>query len=339
MSIVDLQECALSYKNGSYGGMAGYKEGIIYNDSLWIVKYPKNITHLKETEDKVYSSSSISEYLGSHIFSILGIPVHDTILGYRNDKVVVACKDFLQSNDILLEIRTLKNLSNRFFEDMFDRPFGPTGSTHIVDLEELLLHLQYNPILSGLRSIHERFVIQAIVDILINNNDRNNGNWGLIRYMLGDKYVDVPAPVFDNGSSFSSNLTDAEIEARRYNLDSVKKAACNGIVAYGINGKNLTATEFCKLLPTLPIATEIIPYVVSLIGNKLDDILDFLWSIPTVVLMGTKQIEIMSEARKEVYAVQLKERYSKLLQDTLLTSWKNCSGSNDSLSSLASKIK
>ena len=46
-----------------------------------------------------YTNSPISEYLGSHIYKILGFDVHDTILGYANGKNVVACKDFLNRNE------------------------------------------------------------------------------------------------------------------------------------------------------------------------------------------------------------------------------------------------
>jgi len=40
------------------------------------------------------SLTPLSEFLGSHIYAILGYPVHETLLGYRKGKIVVACKDF-----------------------------------------------------------------------------------------------------------------------------------------------------------------------------------------------------------------------------------------------------
>ena len=36
--IVYLDECPLSRKNGTYGGAAGNKEGIVYKDDVWLVK-------------------------------------------------------------------------------------------------------------------------------------------------------------------------------------------------------------------------------------------------------------------------------------------------------------
>lgn len=38
----NLENCPLSDKNGSYGGQAGLKEGIIFDNKYWLVKYPKS---------------------------------------------------------------------------------------------------------------------------------------------------------------------------------------------------------------------------------------------------------------------------------------------------------
>ena len=60
-----------------------------------------------------YSNSCISEYLGSHIFEIIGIPVQKTILGtyHINGKknVVVACKDFTSHDTVIRDFASLKN--------------------------------------------------------------------------------------------------------------------------------------------------------------------------------------------------------------------------------------
>ena len=39
MEIYDLTKCEYSNRHGSYGGMAGDKDGIIFNNEFWIVKY------------------------------------------------------------------------------------------------------------------------------------------------------------------------------------------------------------------------------------------------------------------------------------------------------------
>lgn len=61
-----------------------------------------------EGENAFYSASSLSEYLGSEIYRILGYDVHQTILGVRNNKLIVACKDFAVDG-FLLEIRLISS--------------------------------------------------------------------------------------------------------------------------------------------------------------------------------------------------------------------------------------
>lgn len=95
----NLDNCSLSDKNGSYGGNAGLKEGIIFDNKYWLVKYPKSTRSMKSVKD-YYTSSPLSEYIGSHIYQILGINTHNTILGIRNKKFVVACEDFYLKKDL-----------------------------------------------------------------------------------------------------------------------------------------------------------------------------------------------------------------------------------------------
>lgn len=57
-----------------------------------------------------YTTSPLSEFLGSKIYELLGYDVHKTLLGIRNNKLVVACKDFCETERTLREVRTLKTL-------------------------------------------------------------------------------------------------------------------------------------------------------------------------------------------------------------------------------------
>lgn len=41
MSLVNFDSCPYSAKHGMYGGNAGDKDGVIYSDAEWIIKYPK----------------------------------------------------------------------------------------------------------------------------------------------------------------------------------------------------------------------------------------------------------------------------------------------------------
>ena len=43
MEILDLSNSEYSNRNGSYGGAAGDKDGIVINGEPWIAKYPKYV--------------------------------------------------------------------------------------------------------------------------------------------------------------------------------------------------------------------------------------------------------------------------------------------------------
>lgn len=113
LNLIDFNDCKLSDRNGTYGGQAGRKDGIIYNDEYWIIKYPKTTEGMNRVDGLSYTTAPLSEFIGSHIYAMLGYNVHETLLGVRNEHVVVACKDFCKHTGDLREIRTLKNYANK----------------------------------------------------------------------------------------------------------------------------------------------------------------------------------------------------------------------------------
>lgn len=123
MKMIDLNGYLTNERNGIYGGQAGDKEGITINNEYWIVKYPKNTKGMRGDLDS-YTTAPLSEYIGSHIYQMLGIDTHDTMLGIRNGKIVVACKDFCKVEGSLREIRTIKNVYNVELSKNFKRGTG-----------------------------------------------------------------------------------------------------------------------------------------------------------------------------------------------------------------------
>jgi hypothetical protein len=69
-----------------YGGDAGAKEAIIYNNAVWMIKYPKTTRDLINPQVS-YTTSPLSEYIGSMIFKMIGLPVHEVVLGTRKTKL------------------------------------------------------------------------------------------------------------------------------------------------------------------------------------------------------------------------------------------------------------
>lgn len=109
MNLFDFTDCRQGYR--AYGGKTGAKQSIIIDGDFYILKFRSSLK-FRELKNVVlsYDNSPISEYVGSHIYEILGISVHKTILGMFNNKLVVACKDFLSDNQRLLEYRLIKNV-------------------------------------------------------------------------------------------------------------------------------------------------------------------------------------------------------------------------------------
>ena len=75
-------------------------------------------------------------FIGSHIYEILGYPVHKTLLGIRKNNLVVACKDFCDENTRLLEMRTLKNIHISEMNQNFNVDLHETDDGHLVSLSQ-----------------------------------------------------------------------------------------------------------------------------------------------------------------------------------------------------------
>ena len=100
----------------SYGGHGGSKKGIIINNERWFLKYPK-ATDSMEKVFVSYTTTPISEYIGSHIYETIGIETHETLLGTSNNKIVVACKDFLNDYEVILDYNMIKNEYDQKIEE------------------------------------------------------------------------------------------------------------------------------------------------------------------------------------------------------------------------------
>ena len=313
INIYDLNDYPNSLKNADYGGMAGSKDGILIDGEEWMIKYPKHLSDMAGNGLAFYSTSPLSEYLGSHIYEILGYDVHETILGERNGKLVVGCKDFapFDSGKKLLEIRTIKNHTGRELSDLLETKHYRSSQTHIVDLDELLLHIRKNPVLSVVDGIEERFFEQSIIDIFINNNDRNNGNWGIIR---SSDRNDILAPIFDNGGSFSTKASDERLEKLLANPN-FESNTMNSLTAYGNEKHQYPAKEFLKKMENEPIMQQSLVKVVPLIEKSLPQIQKMFAEIPNeTVSRDGKVLSVCSEVRKTCYLEQAKIRLKKILE-------------------------
>ena len=312
MQIIDFSNCKHSIKNGFYGGLAGRKEGIVYNNENWLIKYPKS------TKDMInvpisYTTSPLNEYVGSHIYEILGYDVHKTCLGIRQNKLVVACKDFEINDYKLFEIRTLKNYANEELGEKLDRFFNGTGSKHFVNFNELYLHIKNNEILTSIPGIEERFWDMSIVDIFIRNSDRNDGNWGILRNNNNHNKL---APIFDNGGCFTDKADEEKLKTILSD-DKIETSSLNFRCSYGREFeennpkslKQMNAKDFIEFSMEYEKFRNSLIKNIPIIKSKLFEINNMINEIPTTF----NNIKICSDLQKEYFIKTLKIRLNKML--------------------------
>ena len=177
----------LPRRNKTYAGANGSKIAVVYNDELYMLKFPGTA---RLNQEMSYANGCISEFLGSHVFALAGIPVQDTLLGtYRvkgKKKIVVACKDFTGDGLVLQDFTSMKNT-------VLDSDSNGTGT----ELQDILEAIERQHMLDP-AMLTRHFWDMFIVDALIGNWDRHNGNWGFLYNPVTDE-VQI-APVFDCGS-------------------------------------------------------------------------------------------------------------------------------------------
>lgn len=299
MYLIDFNEC--QENNKAYGGMAGSKLGIIYQGEDWILKFPKPTKRMKETGIP-YTTSPLSEYIGSHVYQILGYPVHKTKLGCKDHKLVVACKDFTDSHIRLQEFREIKNYYNKELEEILEDIDDDTVDS--TNLHVVKAHLKYNSLLNKIDGMSERFWDCVIIDGLINNNDRNSGNWGILRYSDGSVAL---APIFDNGASFSTKMSDEKMKDMLRYDKRFFSSAINTVTGYTIDGKILHFSKLLKMEDSDVISA--IKRVVPQIEDHMKEIVEFIYAIPN----SDNGIEIISEERKEFFVKGMEIRLQELL--------------------------
>ncbi len=100
----------LTTRKKSYGGANGNKLCVLIDNELYMLKLP---SHAPKNINLSYANSCVSEYLGSHIFNMLGMNAQETILGnyvYKDvNRISVACKDFEKHGYKLMDFASVKN--------------------------------------------------------------------------------------------------------------------------------------------------------------------------------------------------------------------------------------
>lgn len=277
----------LPIRNKTYAGANGSKISVLYNGELYMLKFPTVPSINKEMS---YANGCISEYLGCHIFKSVGIPVQETLLGIYTkngrQKTVVACKDFTAGGLVLQDFASLKNT----IIDSTHNGYGTELSDIVKTLEE------QTAIDSEL--LTDWFWDMFIVDALIGNWDRHNGNWGFLYNAVTDEIS--LAPIYDCGSCLfpqadekimQKTLDDpAEREIRIFERPlSVIKA----------NGQKIQYFKFISSLENKDCSKALKRILPKIDMEKIDKIID--------------KTPYISDLQKKFYKTMLRERKERIL--------------------------
>ncbi len=186
MNKIDFTNCKRIAK--AYNGANGSKIAVEYNGEVYMLKFPKSAE--SKPNELSYSNSNYSEHISCSIFNLLGVKAQKTMLGIFHvngkEKMVCAGKDFTSDGKSLFDFCSIKNT----IIDSESNGMG-TELSDILEAIEKQIFVDPNELL-------KHFWEMFIVDALLGNFDRHNGNWGFLK---NDKTGEFSiAPVFDCGS-------------------------------------------------------------------------------------------------------------------------------------------
>ena len=271
-------------KNKTYAGANGSKISVLYNGEQYMLKFPPFPTINKEMS---YTNSCISEYIGCKVFESVGIPVQETVVGtYTSkgkEKVVVACKDFTSQGITLQDFASLKN-----------RIIDSERNGYGTELADILSTIDEQTAMDS-ETLKTRFWDMFIVDALIGNWDRHNGNWGFLYNNATDEVT--LAPVFDCGSSLYPQADEDLMKKILSDKNELNHRIFDiPLSAITYNGKKINYFKFLSE-GKFPDCNKALKRIASRIDmKKIYEIID---NTPTVTELQKEFYKTMLTARKE----------------------------------------
>ena len=261
------------------------KKTLIYNNKKYLVKFPDPIR--EKNKNISYINNAFSEYIGSNIFKIVGFKTQNTILGkyeYNGrEKIVCACEDFTDNENVLYEFENLALSTNpdKKIETELSDIMEVIEESKMIDTEET----------------KQKFWDMFVVDSLIGNTDRHNGNWG---FLLNKKTGKAKfSPIYDCGSCLNPILEDNEIE--KISEKELKNLAINSYSCLKENGKKINYMTYIAQKGNEQCNNAIKRLFAKINIDEINQFID--------------NIECITNIRKEFYKKIIAQRYD-ILQKT-----------------------
>lgn len=272
----------------AYNGANGKKIAVEYEGEKYMLKFPPS--GIKKPTELSYTNSSISEHIASSIFNMIGVKAQKTKLGTftvnGKVKIVCACKDFADKNKNLYDFCSIKNT-------VIDSEHNGTG-TELYDVIETIEKQQFvSP-----KELLEHFWNVFVVDALLGNFDRHNGNWG---FLFDDETQTAEiAPVFDCGSCLLPQADEKIMRTILNNEDELNARIFQfPTSAIKLNDRKINYYDFISHMENEDCNKAILRIVpnidIELINTFIDNML------------------YISDMQKDFYKTYINARYEKIL--------------------------
>ena len=268
-------------KTNTYYGGSEKKFGILIDGFEYMIKFQK----YNNFGGKIYNH--ISEYIGCHIFELLGFKVQETYLGTYNNEEVVACKNFINKNNQFVP-----------FNDVGESTLDNSKDRYHYDYEDIMKMLIDNSKLTNVKETIKIFWEMFIVDAIIGNFDRHGSNWGFLK--KDNRYV--ISPIFDNGSCLFPNMIDEDIMIE---IMSDEDMTNERVYKYPtsqikLNGKKSSYFEVINSLKFKECNKALIKICKIYKQSKINFLID--------------SIDCISDTHKSFYKYLLEQRFNKIIK-------------------------
>lgn len=286
--MINFNDIIMQEYSKEYGGSED-KIGVIINYKRYILKLADKNKRVKNIGS--YTNSSICEYIGSSIYKMLGIPVQNVILGKYTDKrgkikIACACEDFTPQFGNLNSLKYLIQKEDDFYFDKSNSFYSNVEFLKYFFKDTLKNEKLYKESL-------ERYYDMFVVDALIGNTDRHNGNWGFIVDDIGCSYS--LAPVYDCGSGLSPNIEEVDFNLRKAVNDGDN---CHSILKQ--KGVRISYKDFFNLSDDENLYKSIAKIFPKIDLNRINLFID--------------NIDLISQHQKEYYKKRIETSYKRILE-------------------------
>lgn len=206
------------------------KKTIRLDGKKYLVKFPDPIR--TKNKDISYINNAYSEYVGSRIFKLIGFNVQKVNLGLYvqngKEKIVCGCEDFTDDYKVLYEFESIAlgiHVDEKVGTDI-NKIFDVVEESGMVKLD----------------NFKKWFWDMFIIDALIGNTDRHNGNWGFLSNKKTNSFK--VAPIYDCGSCLNPMVD--EVEMAFMSEEELKNLALNSYSCLKENGKKINPLRYIE---------------------------------------------------------------------------------------------